>query len=158
MTEETSKAERAKPIVVQIGNRQVISSGRWNDQLVADYVIEHGRDRWITIGELAKFAWTSPTLANKERARRYMGKLWRYLLVNRGVLMVVEGDPTHHNRTQALKIYDPASEQERQILEIRLDRMERLGELTNEMFELALNRLYPKKVEPPAHDAVEASR
>jgi hypothetical protein len=50
-------AKRAKPTLVTVGNRQVISTGRWNDEVMGDFVIDHGQHRWLQIGELARIAY-----------------------------------------------------------------------------------------------------
>lgn len=139
--EEHGKAERAKPVVVNIGKREVISSGYWNDELVADYVMINGVNSWLTIGDLAKFAWTSNTLANKARARKYLGRLWALLLM-RGQLLVVEYG--ERGRAQAVKIYDPESEQDQQALNSKLQKLKHRGELTEDQYVTAMGLLQPK--------------
>lgn len=149
MEDETSKAQevaptttRAKPELVTIGTRQIISSGRWNDELIADYVMLNGKDRWITIGELAKVAWGQNTLSTKARARTYLSRLFKHILLRHGMLIVVESaEPKHHFRAQAIKVYNPESEQERQCLSAKLHKMERSRELTAEWYERALGIL-----------------
>ncbi len=60
-------AGRTKPTLMIVGDKQMISTGRWNDQLMADYVSEQSRadrkDPWIKIGELAIPASTRSELA-----------------------------------------------------------------------------------------------
>ncbi len=140
----TPVTERAKPELVMIGNRQIISNGCWNDGLVADWLLlESNRIRWVQLGEVAKVAWGANNIRNKERARRYLSRLWRYLLVERGVLLVVKYAVEKYHATQAVKVYDPASADEREMVETRLDRMSRNKELTEERYQLALNLLHP---------------
>ena len=126
--------ERAKPSLVTIGNHQIISSGCWNDGLLADYLMLHGTIKWVPIGELAKVAWNQNNIANKQRARRYISRLWNYLLVHRGQLLAVEYAATGRHQAQAVKIYNPKSPEDRQWIEMRLERMKHNKEFTSERY------------------------
>ncbi len=129
--------EKAKPELVTIGNRQIISSGRWNDNLMADYIAINGRTKWLSIGELAKVAWGQNTPTTKARARKRLSSLFAHLLVNCGQLMVVEYSPPR-NRAQAVKLFDPTSEPERQALSSKLMKLLNNKELSSERYERAM--------------------
>lgn len=132
--------ERAKPELVTIGNRQVISSGRWNNNLMADYVMLHGGAKWLSVGELGKVAWGQNTPTTKVRTRKCLSKLFTYLLVSHGRLLVIEyGGP--NNCATAVKMYDPQSEQDRQVLAAKLERMFKRRELTAELYDSAISVL-----------------
>lgn len=124
--------ERAKPTLVTVGDKQIISSGRWNDELMADYVLDHGREKWIKIGELAKVACGSNTIPNKKRARRRLSSLFRALL-DRGMLLSVEYNGDYNSAT-AVKIADINSEQDRQNVTIRVKRMQARHELASDQY------------------------
>jgi hypothetical protein len=75
MTDESQSASNtptprraySKPTLVTIGNRQVTSSGRWNNACMAQYLmLEENRLRWVGIGELAKTAWGQNTISTKD--------------------------------------------------------------------------------------------
>jgi hypothetical protein len=138
--ESTSVAtvtERAKPALITIGDKQMISTGRWNDGLMADYVSENGLVKWIQIGELAKVACGSNTIPNKKRVRARLSGLFMELR-NRGMFLAVEYNGEHNSAT-AVKIADIASEQDRQNVRARLERMWKRKELTSEQYEKSEN-------------------
>jgi hypothetical protein len=143
MSELAKTTERAKPELTTIGKRQVISTGHWNHTIIADYVLLHGRTRWITTGELASVAWGQNMPTNKQRVRRNLSKLWDYILINHGCLMVTEYGPPR-SRAQAVKMYDPTSEQERQSITSKLNKLANRGELSAERYDLALSILRPE--------------
>ena len=92
MTKDSSSVVRVPPTLTTIGKRQVISTGRWNDLVMADYIFKHGSMRTIEIGELARVAYGHNNNDTKAKARRYLHKIFA-LLIDRGVLMVTETEP-----------------------------------------------------------------
>ena len=135
-TSVTNIAGRTKPTLVTIGNKQVISNGRWNDILMADYVSEHGQDKWIQIGKLAGVLGAN-TIPNKKRVRKGLSRLFMELR-NRGLFLVVEynGD---YNSANAVKVADISSEQDRQNVMARLARMWKRKELTEDEYHKSQN-------------------
>src|SRR5262249_44282189 len=99
--------ERTKPTLVTIGNRQIISTGRWNNDCVAQHVLAHGRAKWVTVGDLARLAYGQNTPRSKERVRKCLNRLFRHFL-SLGELLVVEYAPPR-NRASAVKVYTPDS-------------------------------------------------
>mgnify|MGYP001605570804 CR=1 FL=1 len=141
----TRVTERSKPTLVTIGNRQVISSGRWNNELMADHILVNGRLKWLTIGELSKVAYNDGSPRNKKRVRQCLHQLFRTLMLKHGELLVIEyGSP--NNRAKAVKLFDCTSEIDRQNLEIKLDRMRKRRELSMEQYENAVLILQDKEV------------
>src|SRR3974390_2554730 len=144
MTDETQSSqgtprptrERAGPTVVDIGGRRQISNGRWHDPFVADYVMEKGH-HWIDIGELSRFAYGNGAMNTKKRARQRLAGLFRYLLLVRNVIIITQNKGSHH-RCEAVKLYNPALEQDRQNWEERLDKLQKRWNLTNEQLEKAI--------------------
>lgn len=133
---DTAIAKRSKPTLVELGNRLVPSDGRWHAELAADYIISHGGlERWIPTGEMARVFFGSNTPKNKQLVRRRLFQVFRDLL-DRGLLLVVEYH--HTDGAQACKLYDARSEQERQQLNERLKKMERLKLMKAEQFERAI--------------------
>lgn len=134
-------ADRVKPEIVTIGNREITSHGLWNNAVLADWLMLNAQRKWISIGELAKIAWHQNTLTTKKRARRNLSRLWHYLLVERGRLLVVEYETDGHHRAQAVKLYDPQAPHEREIIELRLARMTKNKELTEDRYQRAIGLL-----------------
>jgi hypothetical protein len=130
MDENQGKAlrEHAKPTVIEIGDRKQISSGRWNDSLVADYVIEKGQHRWIKIGELSRFAYGNGSIRMKHRARQCLAKLFRFLLLERGTIMISD---VEDRRIVAVKIYNGTQEEDRQHLRRKIDQLQKRYDLTD---------------------------
>jgi hypothetical protein len=135
--EEESKALKAKPELITIGNRQVSSTGMWNDNLMMDYIETNGKDRWISIGELAKVAWGQNTITTKARARSYLTRIWKAFLIERGLLVVIEYEGPHH-RANNVKVFNKDSTEDRQVLDRKLDTLKTRGELSTEQYDKAL--------------------
>lgn len=131
-TSVVKMTERAKPTLVTVGDKQIISNGRWNDDLMADYVLGYGREKWIKIGDLAKVACGSNTIPNKKRVRRRLSSLFRAML-DRGVLLSVEYNGDYNSAT-AVKVADINSEQDRQNVAIRVKRMQARHELASDQY------------------------
>lgn len=136
--------ERAKPELILIGEegakRSIISSGRWNDELMARYVKEHGDGKWIKIGELARVAWGQNNIPNKRRVRAYLSKLWKLLLID-GHLLSIEYEAEGHRPAQAVKLYDPSNPAERKALNEKVEKMLSSRELTIDLYKTAKERL-----------------
>lgn len=80
---------RSEPTFVQIGKRQVISTGKWHPSKMADYLAIHGLDRWVSVGELAWTAFLSGSIENNEKVRVRLASLESELL-ERGKVMIRE--------------------------------------------------------------------
>ena len=128
--------ERAKPTLVMIGDRQVISSGLWNDSLMADYVLANGRLKWIPVGELAKVAYGQNIRNSKKRVRRRLSTLLNELLL-RGEFLVIEYGPPH-NHACTVKLFHEGSDVERQAVHLKLEKMRKRQVMTAEQYEMAL--------------------
>lgn len=118
-----------KPELVTIGNHQTISHGMWNHDVMADYVLKHGHDHWIEIGELARLVWRHNSQANRDAVRKRLSPFKRVMVTNHNRLLLVEYSGRRGAAT-AVKLYDrtsPADEQAalRMIaeMEVRRDRM-----------------------------------
>jgi hypothetical protein len=136
--------ERAKPTLVTIGNRQVISSGRWNDELAAHYVMTHGRDKWLSVGDLAKLAYGQNVPRSKKMVRRRIASLFHTIRNEYGEFLVVEYGPPN-NRAKAVKLFDVKSEMERQAVRSRLESMRKRREMTAEQYQSAILVLQEKE-------------
>ena len=130
---------RAKPTIITIGKKQVISSGQWNNAQVIDYVIARGSGRWITVGELARFVHLHASPTNKGKVRRCLARLYNALLFEHGLFLVTEYGP--HNQAMAVKLLDQKSELELQAAELKLDRMRKRREMSNEQYDEAMRIL-----------------
>jgi len=136
--------ERAKPTLVEIGNHQVISSGCWNDELVAEFMLLNGRLRWVEVGELARLAFCRSTPKGKERVRRSLHKLFKTLLNDYGELLAIEYSDVR-GRAKQVKIFDPTCDGDCAAIEHRLERMRTRKELSDGQYESAIKALKKKQ-------------
>jgi len=127
------KRQRQQPILTTIGKKQIISSGRWNDIVIADYILANGK-RTIEVSELAKIAYGHNSNDTKEKVRRYLHKIFT-MLVDRGAFMVREHEPPH-GRVIAVRL-DTGSAADRQHIQEHLDRMLHRREWSIERYERA---------------------
>lgn len=123
--------ERAKPELVTVGKKTIISGGRWNDHKMADYVFEHGQKKWVKVGELAKVLGAN-TQPNKKRVRTHTASLFRTFR-DRGLWLAVEyaGD---HGGTTAVKVADIRLEADRQAVTAQCERMNKRKQMSEEEF------------------------
>jgi len=126
-----SRQLRKQPTVVELDGREVISTNRWNEPLVADKMMREAINKWITLNEIVKFAYGQINKANKKRARGYLWSLRRGLL-GRGHLLITDGRPT-----EALKIFDPAVEHERGIAGPLIAQMKRRRDFSMDLCNVA---------------------
>ena len=135
---EIPKGKRvvAPPTLVMRDKQWVTSHGKWNDGLMADYVSQNGRHKYLAVGELARVLGAN-TLANKERVRRHLSKLFAEFL-RRGEILIIEYND-NHNAASALKVADFSAEGDRNLIRKKLDRMKDRKALTVEQLEVALD-------------------
>lgn len=146
--ENTDKAlvqQDAKPELVTIGKKQVIASGHWNDRLVLNHILANARKDWMPVGELARFAWGQNNIANKRRARAYLGRLWRMMMVEEQLLLSVYYDRLCNGQATMVKVYDPTNEAEKAALNKKLDKLFQNRELTQETYDMAIGILGDSK-------------
>jgi len=129
------KSARSKPSLVKVGKKHIISNGRWNDDLMADYVSENGRDKYIEIGKLAGVLGAN-TIPNKKRVRNRLSRLFLTFL-KRGQMLAVEYNGKH-NAATAVKVADIKSEADHQAIIRKLDRMKSSKELSADQYEAAI--------------------
>jgi hypothetical protein len=143
-TSVAKQTERTKPTLVTIGKRQVISSGRFNVDLMADWVSENAQKEFVKVGELAGVLGAN-TIPNKKRVRKGLSPLFLALL-KRGLWLAIEyqgkrSDIAPANAATAVKIADMGSEQDRQLVKAKLKRMQRSRELSAEQYDGAMKVL-----------------
>jgi len=114
--------------IVNIGNREVISTGQFNTPLVADKILRDGVNDWLSISEIAKFAYGKSFLANNRRTRAYVWQLRREL-IRRGHLLITEGRPVEH-----IKIFVAGSEHELQLAAEMLIKMRKRSDFSADVF------------------------
>lgn len=125
----TEVNERPKPALVRVGARAVSSDGRWHHSLEADYVLEHGLKRWITVAELARTLGLA-TPSTKKRVRKNLAGLFKELL-SRGFLLVRE-PCGNGQRVERVKIFSPKDETESQAIAVKIDDLRRRKETAEE--------------------------
>lgn len=146
--ERSITKQRSKPTLVTHGKKQMTSNGRWNDNVIGEFILLHGRTKWLTLRELAGVAFHSGTPSNQERVCKCLPKLFRHMMAEHRLLLVIEYEPPH-GRAKAVKIFDPTSEQDRQAMLPKLDRMKQRRELTIEQYELAIVIATTTRAEEP---------
>jgi hypothetical protein len=144
--------ERAKPRPkwVTVGKYEVLSNARWSNPMMAEWIILHGANRWVTLGELARKVYMSPSIPHKDNVRRCLSKWFTYILKNHRRLLVVDYAGEHGAATQ-VKIYDPAiaTKEEHEGIEAKLQKMRKLRTISNEQIGLAEEILELRKLLPP---------
>ena len=145
-TTELSKSEhkslkraRTKPQLVTIGDKQVVSNGRWDDDCIIIYIIANP-GRWISVPEIAKVAYWSNSVANKKKVRKHLSVLFDKCLERDEVLVVeYEGSRAKH-----LKLYEGGSEVENQHTDLKLAKMENAATINGERRRKAIDLLVKK--------------
>ena len=132
------KRARSQPVFVVVNNRQIASHGLFNPGLMADFVGNHGRGKWLKVGELARTAYGQNTERSRASARRALPRLF-WVLFQRSDLLIYEYG--EHGRVEAVKICDVSLEQDRQCVEAKLTRMKQRKEMSTEQYDKALMML-----------------
>ena len=125
-TTEDTLTKRRRPVLVQNGKKVTTSDLQFHPTLAADYITDRGRKRWVPTGELARVFFMRDSKDNRMKIRRRLSRIWQAVL-SRNDLLIYDIHP--REGTQAVKIFNPQSEEERQALDARLGRMEKLGML-----------------------------
>jgi len=131
--------ERAKPELVTVGKGTVITNGRWNDQVMADYILEHGQDDWVPIAKLAKVL-GALTQSNKKRVSKHATSLFKTFR-ERGLWLAVEY-AGKHGSTTAFKVADIKLAEDRQAVDAQLQRMKKRKLMSDEQYEMSMRLLY----------------
>lgn len=131
---------RSKPELITVGKRKIISTGRWNNEVMADYVLEYGVERWLKIGELASVGCASNTIASKMRVRSRLSSLFKELRA-RGTFLAIEYNDDH-SAASAVKIADLRSETDRQNVLDKLESMKKRKEMTQSQYEQSIALLH----------------
>jgi hypothetical protein len=138
---------RAKPEMVTIGGKQIVPGGRWNNDLMADYILRYGKESWISIGRLARDGCGANTIPNKKRVRSRLSQLFiKFLDRGRFLAVAYDGD---HNSATAVKVADVKSDEERLLVETKLEKMRKRNEVNLEQYEKT-KMLLRKATEAPA--------
>lgn len=123
---------KQKPVLVQIGKRQTISSGRWNYNFVAEYIINDKKNsRWIDTGELGKLIFGYKSSITRHKVRHRIPQLKQIMALHYNRLLVVEYAGSHGGAT-AVKVYDEKSDSDRQAMHLMIKRM---GEQKDKMLD-----------------------
>lgn len=139
----SGRKPRAKPTLVKVGNKFVISSGQYHIPTVANYVLPrslpgkfHPKGRWMSVGEMAALRGAGADPTAKKKARRMLPRLAAYLLdeCSRVLIYDYEGP-----RIARIKVYDPdtASDDERREARDKLEQMKNRADLSADRYEKA---------------------
>ena len=118
--------KRKKPELVTLDDGQSrIDTARWNHELIVGLIKDRGPKKWTSVErELSKVAWHTLNNANKQRARAYVSKLKAHAF-DHGILIVEHRTPAEVH----LKLFDPASIEDRQLFNEQLETMRDRGEI-----------------------------
>ena len=137
---DTKITERTIPSLIIEGKQQYISTRRWNDHAIMEFLMSQLPSKWQEIGVIAKVAYGQNIPSTKDRARRNVPKLFRYMLFQHGVFLVAEYGPPH-GKVKAIKILDRTSEMECQIATEKLTKMHKRKILSDDMYVRAIDAI-----------------
>jgi hypothetical protein len=132
-------SKRTKPTFITVGKRKMISTGRFNAGLVADYIFVEGLTRWVPIGEVARVTYGSQTINTKSMIRHRLPKV-NHEMVNRGKLLVYQR-PKPSGRTIAVKIFTGDTEEEQEAMVAQIEMRRKRKESSQEQYERELSLL-----------------
>jgi hypothetical protein len=138
----TDVVERSKPTLIMLGKRKVISTGRWNDSVMADYVTEEGEHRWIKIGELAAVGCSRNTIDTKKLVRGRLSALFRELR-DRNLFLAIRYDDEYHAASE-VKIANLRDVDELQNVKDKLNSMKKRKEMSQDQYDKAIELLHKK--------------
>ena len=136
--------QRSKPSLVKLGDRYLSSDGRFHPNLAADYLLANGRQGWVKVADLSKVFCGANTIDGKRRVRKNLFSVFTYLLLKHDEFLVYETVGSNR-RTNAVKLLDVTSEQERQAARPQLDRMRQGLEKAGVKYENAVRVIETKE-------------
>lgn len=99
--------ERSKPTLIALENGQyAVSSGRWSDDAMVDYIVQEARDKYVTLGALAKVAYRRNCLETKRKVRAYLRRVCDLIETRFGLFVVFNPNTA---KGPAIKIMDAQS-------------------------------------------------
>lgn len=130
-----SQVRKVDPLTVRRGRGEIILAGRWNNALVAEYVLERATKKFLRIEPIATFVYHRNDENNRRRVRKNMTNLFKTFL-GRGHLLAVEyyGE---RGSASAVKLADMKNPAERQLVDAKLKRMFDSKEITRKDYEKA---------------------
>lgn len=145
-----AKVKTPQFIMVGEGRNQKeqLAKPQWNDAWVAEYLLDNSK-RLVTVGELATRFYGKNKEKNRKDVRKYLSKARRYLLNVKHALLVYEFDK---RLIGSVKVFDPASEQDRQLIKPYLERIAKRRELTESELEIAQDIVQGAPAPPPPID------
>lgn len=134
LTQESVARIRAKPALVTVGSREVSPCG-WRDDMAIDYIRRNGRDRYITVGELARVFYGQNVPVSKERVRRRLPGITYKLVAQHAEVLIPEIEGSYR-RVSAVKIFDPSIPVDIQAAKEKIRKMAQRKKITAEQFDL----------------------
>ena len=136
--------KRQTPVLVKDGHKTFISTHRWSDHAVLNFIREDSSGKWIDLGEIAKVAYGHNTASGRDRVRRNLPKLFRFALFGHQTFLITQTEGPH-DKAISIKHLNPASEDEVDRGKEKLARMRRRKELSDDMYYHAMRILEPKR-------------
>ena len=123
--ENQIRTPREKPTIIDIGKRKAISSGRWNHDVIAEYIIGRGKYAGLLdIGDLGKLAFGFKGNNSRKMVRKRLSGLKKVMALHYGELLAVEYEGPHEAASK-VKVYDPNSLADQELIKTMIDKMTR---------------------------------
>lgn len=146
---DNTPSGRPKPKLIRVGNHEVIDTGKWNNDLVADHIQSYAADEWLEIGKLARVIGGN-NIANKKLVRSRLAQVC-VVIQSRGKFLCIEYGGKH-GAASSVKIADLKSAEDRQNVLRRLEKQRKRKELTEEQY---LSSVALLNATDPYHDRDE---
>lgn len=140
----TRQVARSKPVLVKDGKKTFISTHGWSDLAVLTYIQEAPSNTWIDLGDIARIAYGQNNQSGRDRVRRNIPKLFRFALFGHQIFLVTEVEGKH-DKVKAIKVLDQTAENEVARAKVKLERMHKRKELSDEMYYHAMRIFNPKR-------------
>ena len=139
-TEEVAITKKSKPTLIQVGNGEICSTGKFHPALAVSYIEKKPRSKWIKVGELARVFTGANTIPGKRRVRKGLPSVFKQFL-DRQDFLLQHRDRMKNGRIEEVKLIDATSEVDRQQAETQLQQMKARHELSTDKYQKALNVL-----------------
>ena len=132
MAESPVKKREYNPPAWVIGPRgkQRLAIGRWNMIRVSEYLQNH--PTWHTLDDLARVVYGSTGKIHRDNVRKHIPSQRRYMRLN---MPIVTRYSSHDGRIQAIKLYNPGDQNDRDALAIELEKMRARKEITEDTYQ-----------------------
>ena len=105
--------------------------GRWSMERVAQYLIE-SRTIKLSLDHIARLVYGTTSKKYRDNVRKHIPAQRNHMLARMTPFVTIYGP---RGTIEAIKLYDPEQEQDRQSLTMELDRLLHRGEITSDRYQ-----------------------